>query len=277
MRASIQYQLQISCAEPVRAVNQVLRLTPRGFDGQEIKDWRVDVLPDARMRRSEDAFGNIVHSCCHDGPLDQLSVMAEGDIETYDVAGVVRGLPEKMPLDVYLRDTGATQADKDLLAFAQDALQGEKDPLGRMHVLNAALHEACAFAPGEGETPRPAKEIFASRAGSARELAQVFVAAARGVDVPARFISGFFLGDEGVGRAGAHHAWAEVFVEPIGWVGFDPALGCCPRDEYLRIALGLDFFGAAPRRAAAFGYAREDSVAELKVDVCLQASWQGQQ
>jgi transglutaminase-like putative cysteine protease len=277
MRASIQFHFQISYAEPVRAVNQVLRLTPRGFDGQEIKDWRVDALPDARMRRSEDAFGNIVHSCCHDGPLDQLSIMAEGDIETYDVAGVVRGLPEKMPLDVYLRDTAATLADKDLLAFAQDALSGEKDPLGQMHVLTAALHETCAFAPGEGEPPRPAKEAFASRAGSARELAQVFVAAARSLDVPARFVSGFFLGDEGAGAAGAHHAWAEVFVEPIGWIGFDPAIGCCPRDEHLRIALGLDFGGAAPRRAAAFGYAREDAIAVLKVDVSRQASWQGQQ
>lgn len=277
MRASVQYHFQISYADPVRAMNQVLRLTPRGFDGQEIKDWRVDVLPDARMRRNEDAFGNIVHSCSHDGPLEQLSVMAEGDIETNDTAGVVRGLPEKLPLDVYLRHTAATLADKELLAFTQDALSCETDPLGRMHVLNDALHEACAFAPGEGETPRPAREAFASRAGSARELAQVFVAAARGVDVPARLISGFFLGTEGVGAGGAHHAWAEVFVEPIGWIGFDPAFGCCPRDEYLRIALGLDFAGAAPRRSAVFGYAREASIAVLKVDVSRQASWQGQQ
>jgi transglutaminase-like putative cysteine protease len=277
MRASVQYQLQISYTEPVRALNQALRLTPRGFDGQEIKDWRVEVLPDAKMRRVEDTFGNIVHSCTHDGPLDRLTIAAEGEIDTYDVAGIVRGLAEKFPLDVFLRDAEATRADKDLLEFANDSLSGETDPLGRMHVLMAALHEACAFAPGDADAPRGAKEVFASRAGTARELAQVFVAAARGLDAPARFISGFFLGSEGVGDAGAHHAWAEVHVDSLGWIGFDAVLGYCPRDQHLRIAQGLDYFGAAPRRAASFGVAREETLATLAVDVGRQASWQSQQ
>ncbi len=277
MRASVQYHLQISYAEPVRAVNHVLRLNPRGFDGQEIEDWRVEVLPDARMRRSEDTFGNIVHSCSHDGPLDQFSITAEGDIETYDVAGVVRGLPERFPLEVFLRDTDSTHASKDLLEFVQDSLSGEADPLGRMHALMAALNEACAFAPVETNAPRPAKAVFAARSGSAREIAHVFIAAARGLGVPARFVSGFFLGSEVADNAGAHHAWAEAYVEPIGWIGFDAALGFCPRGEHVRIAQGLDFLAAAPRRAACFGPSREETKVLLSVDVGRQASWQAQQ
>ncbi len=277
MRASVQFQLQVSYAEPVRGLNQVLRLTPRGFDSQEIRDWRVDVLPDATLRRGEDAFGNIVHACSHDGPLDGVTVTAEGVVETHDAAGVVRGLGEKFPLDVFLRDAPATHAGEELDVYARDALANEADSLGRMHLLMGALHEAVAFAPGETETPRPASEVFAARAGSARELAQVFVAAARSLGVPARFVSGFYLGAGAVEDAGAHHAWAEVFVEPIGWIGFDPALGFCPRDEHLRIAMGLDFFAAAPRRAVCFTSAREDKRAALTVDAGRQASWQIQQ
>jgi len=276
MRAFVQFQLQISYAEPVRAVNQALRLTPRGFDGQEIKDWRVEVEPDARMRRSEDAFGNIVHSCTYDGPVDRLTIWAEGKIETYDAAGVAYGLAERFPLDVFLRDAESARAGKDLQEFAHDALAGEADPLGRMHVLMAAIHDACAFVPSETWTPRPAQDVFDSRAGSAREIAQVFVAAARALGAPARFVSGFFLG-EVADAGGAHHAWAEVHVQPIGWIGFDAALGFCPRDQHLRIAQGLDYFGAAPRRAASLGGAREDLHALLTVDVGQQASWQIQQ
>lgn len=277
MRASVQFQLQISFTEPVRAANQALRLTPRGFDGQEIRDWRVDVLPDARLRRSEDTFGNIVHCCSHDGPLEQLTISAEGDIETYDVAGVVNGLPERFPLDVFLRECEATHADKDLCAFAQDALAAENDPLGRMHLLMAAVQKACVFTPGETDATRPAKEVFASHAGSAREIAQVFVAAARSLNVPARFVSGFFLGAGETEGAGAHHAWAEAYVAPFGWIGFDAALGLCPRDEHLRMAHGLDYQGAAPRRAGCLGYAREERLAVLTVDISRQASWQAQQ
>ncbi|MCI4677659.1 transglutaminase family protein [Rhodoblastus acidophilus] len=277
MRASVQFQLQITYAEPVRALNQVFRLKPRSYDTQDIRDWVVDVQPDATLRRSKDAFGNVVHSCSHNGPLDRLTVTAEGLVETYDAAGVVRGLVERLPLDVFRRDTAATHADKQLTAFAIDALAHETDPLGQMHLLMGELHKTLAFAPGETDWPRPAAEVFAARAGSARELAQVFVAAARSLDVPARFISGLFLGADGADGAGAYHAWAEVHVEPIGWISFDPALGFCPRDEHLRVAQGLDFSGAAPRRAACFNSAPEEAIATLTVDIGRQASWQIQQ
>jgi transglutaminase-like putative cysteine protease len=80
-----------------------------------------------------------------------------------------------------------------------------------------------------------------------------------------------------VDGAGAQHAWAEAFCEPIGWVAFDAALGYCPRDAHLRIAQGLDFLGAAPRRAARLGYAAEEICAVLSVKAAHQASWQVQQ
>ncbi|WP_298351646.1 transglutaminase family protein [Rhodoblastus sp.] len=277
MRASVQFQLQVYFPEPVRGLNQIFRLTPRGFDSQEVREWRVDVLPDATLRRGEDAFGNVVHSCSHDGPLDSLTVMAEGLIETHDAAGVVRGLVEKFPLDVFLRDAPATHAGGELAAFARDALAKEADPLGRMHILMGALHKTLTFAAEETEAPRPAPEVFSARAGSARELAQVFVAAARDLNVPARFVSGFYLGVGDVGEASPHHAWAEAFVDPIGWIGFDPALGFCPRDAHLRLATGLDYFGAAPRRAVCLTTGREDRRAALNVDAGRQASWQFQQ
>lgn len=275
MRAQVHYQLDVVFAEPVRAVNQVLRLTPRGFDSQHVRDWQVSVDPDATLRRSEDAFGNLVHSCSHEGPMERLSVVAEGEVETSDAAGVVRGQIEKFPLDVFLRDVEATHADKLLREFVADRLAGEADPLARMHQLMEALHEACKFDATETAAPRPAAEVFAAGKGGARELAQLFVAAARADHAPARFISGFFLGADA--PHGPHHAWAEVFVESIGWIGFDCALGYCPRDEHLRVAQGLDYWGAAPRRAAAFGVAKEQAETSLSVDLARQASWQDQQ
>ncbi len=277
MRAHIQYHLQIDFSEPVRALTQLLRLTPRAFDSQHVQDWSLGVDPDAKMRSGKDTFGNIVHSCSHDGPLERLTFFAGGEIETSDVAGVVRGQNETFPLDVFLRDVESARADAKLLEFTHDSLGVESDPLARMHLLMDALAKACVFEPGETPAPRPATEVFASGKGSARELTQVFIAAARAQNVPARFISGFFLGAEGVGEAGAHHGWAEAFVEPIGWIGFDCALGICPRDEHLRIAQGLDYYGAAPRRGAAFGFAKEEAGARLGVDFVRQASWQVQQ
>ncbi len=265
MRASIQFQLQVAFAEPVRGLNQILRLSPRGFDSQRVLDWRIDVSPEAALRRGEDANGNLVDACSHDGPLDRLTISAGGMVEIHDADGVLRGLAEKLPPDAFLRDTPATHADRDLAFFARNAAADEADRLEQTHLLMGALHKALAFTPGETEAPRPAAEVFAARAGSARELAQVFVAAARVLGVPARFVSGFHLG-AGAGEAGAHHAWAEIFFDPIGWIGFDPALGYSPREKHLRLAAGLDFFAAAPRRAVCLTPAREERRAVLTVE-----------
>jgi transglutaminase-like putative cysteine protease len=277
MRAFIHYRQQIEFSEPTRAVTQTLRLTPRSFDGQHVIDWYVGVEPDVWLRRGEDTFGNLTHSCSHEGPIEQLTILAEGEIETSDVAGVVHGQSERFPLDVYLRDAPPTHADAALREFTQEALAGDKEPLGRMHGLMAALHEKLAFEPGETPSPRDAADVFASGGGSARELAQVFIAAARAERVPARFVSGFFLGDAGPDEAGVHHGWAEAYVEPIGWIGFDVARGYCPRGEHVRVAVGLDYFGAAPRRSSHFGYTQEEASVSLSRELARQASWQDQQ
>jgi len=51
----------------------------------------------------------------------------------------------------------------------------------------------------------------------------------------------------------AGHAWAEAFVPDLGWVAFDATNGISATDAYVRIAVGLDYLGAAPVRGARFG------------------------
>src|ERR1700691_457192 len=96
---------------PATGVIQVLRLTPRNHDGQYITDWRIDVTPDVRLAARDDAFGNITHVFTAGGPLDELSVEVEGQVETHNTNGIVRGTVELFPPSLYLRDTALTQAD----------------------------------------------------------------------------------------------------------------------------------------------------------------------
>jgi transglutaminase-like putative cysteine protease len=41
------------------------------------------------------------------------------------------------------------------------------------------------------------------------------------------------------------------FVPDLGWVAFDAANGICATDAHVRVAVGLDYLGAAPALAAA--------------------------
>jgi len=271
MRAHVSLQIEVSFSEPVRSANHLLRLTPRPFDSLHVPDWFVGVEPVATLRRSEDGYGNISHSCSHAGPLEKLTITAEGTVETQDAAGVARGLHEKQPLDLFLRHSHDGPGE-DILGFVK-TFGPETDRLSRLHLLMGALHEKLAFTPADA-APRQAAEVFADGKGCARELAQVFVAAARAQNIPARVVSGLLLdGAEG----DAFHAWAEAHVEGLGWVAFDGALGFCPRDTHLRLAHGVDACSATHRRGAFAGFAEQRVETRLKVTPARQASWQTQQ
>ena len=75
----------------------MLRLTPRNHDGQYVARWRIDVSTDCRLDQHEDAFGNITHAFTADGPFSELSVLVEGEVETRDTQGIVRGAVERFP------------------------------------------------------------------------------------------------------------------------------------------------------------------------------------
>jgi transglutaminase-like putative cysteine protease len=83
---------------------------------------------------------------------------------------------------------------------------------------------------------------------------------------PARFIAGHFLRSDGLVNQQAGHAWAEAFVPDLGWVGFDPANAICTTDAHARVAIGLDYLGAAPVRGTRYGGGMETLSVTVKVD-----------
>lgn len=219
-----------------------LRVTPRDHDGQVVGDWNVELSADCGLRVWEDAFGNFLHSFETQGEIDRLVVVATGEVQLDDVAGFVRGAPERFPPELYLREAQLAMADAGLRAFAEKAVRGADGPLAQMHALMKATHEAIRFDPSE--PPRlGAPQAFAAGLGCGRDFAHIVVAAARHLGVPARYVDGL-----AVDAPGAEHAWAEAYLEGYGWIGFDAALDVCPAGGHLRCAVGLDALGAEPLR-----------------------------
>lgn len=95
------------------------------------------------------------------------------------------------------------------------------------------------------------------------------IAAALAVDIPARYVSGYLFTDDEMGEAS--HAWAELHVDGLGWVGFDPANACCPDERYIRLGSGLDAIAAAPIRGLTEGMGEES------LDVTVQVTQAQQQ
>ena len=254
MRIYIAHRTEYRYDPPAAGVIQVLRLTPRNHDGQYVVRWRIDVSADARLNAHEDAYGNFTHVFSADGPFRDFFVEVDGEVETQNTNGVVRGTVERFGPSLFLRDTASTQADAAIRAFAHSvhAAQGD-DILAQLHGLLDRLHAEMAHVTDEAGEAANAAEAFASKRGSSRDLSHIFIGAAHTLGIPARFVSGYYCGDDATAPSQAAHAWAEAFVPSLGWVAFDPANGFCPTDAHVRVAIGLDALGAAPARGVRYG------------------------
>jgi len=103
-------------------------------------------------------------------------------------------------------------------------------PIDKLHALLAALHGAITFERGATNAATTAEQAFALKRGVAQDYAHMFIACARHLDCPARYVGGYVLRDAEEKRATAGHAWAEAHVPGLGWVSFDPSTGACPTD-----------------------------------------------
>lgn len=273
MRIRIEHATTYSYDRAARFIIQSLRLTPRSCDGQQITRWRIETDVDARLRPSEDAFGNIVHALYTEQPTETLTVRVSGEAETTDTNGVLGGWPERLSPLVFLRSTDLTRCDAALIDFAEEFRDGAV--LDRLHRLMGAVHERIAFQVGVTSADHTAAQAFAEGKGVCQDHAHVFIAAARRLGIPARYVSGHMVRLDGLDDQEAAHAWAEAYVEGLGWTGFDAANGVCPTDAYVRVASGLDYLGAAPVRGTSYGGAGERLTVRLNVSDARRA--QGRQ
>jgi transglutaminase-like putative cysteine protease len=267
MRIRVAHLTTYRYATPAGSVIQVLRLTPRNHDGQYVVRWRVDVSADCRLVQHEDAFGNITHTFTADGPFEDLKVLVEGEVETRDTQGLVRGAVERFPPSFYLRETPLTHLDEAIAGFAA-AIRADAggDTLKLLHLVLERLHGTMVFDSGPTQTVTTAAEAFALRRGVCQDLTHIFIAAARSLGVPARYVGGYFHRNDGVVEQDAGHAWAETYVDDLGWVGFDATNGISPTDAHVRVAVGLDYLGASPVRGTRYGGAGETLSVNVQVD-----------
>jgi transglutaminase-like putative cysteine protease len=267
MRLHVHHTTTYRYDPPAGGVIQVLRLTPGNHDGQYVAEWQVDVSADARLTQRRDAFGNITHVFTADGPLSELVVHVDGQVDTQDTGGVLRGTEEPFPPSLFLRSTPLTQADEAITKFATALYSEAKgNTLGFLHRLLAGLHAHMTFDSDPTHSGTSATEAFALGRGVCQDYANIFIACARAAGVPARYVSGHFMRADGVVHQEAGHAWAEAFVPDLGWIGFDAANGICTAEAHLRVAVGLDSLGAAPVRGTRFGGGAETLSVAVSVD-----------
>jgi transglutaminase-like putative cysteine protease len=266
VRLRISHATTYTYDPPPNGVIQVLRLTPGNHDGQYVADWHVDVSVDAKLDMQHDAFGNVTHVFSH-GPLTDLTVHVSGLVETQDTGGVLKGTVERFPPTFFLRQTSLTTASEEMHVLSRQLMEeASGNTLDFLHALLMQVADNLTFETGATNVTTTASDAFKLKRGVCQDFAHVFSACARSVGVPTRFVSGHFYRTDGKPPKDGGHAWTEAFVPKLGWVGFDPANAICTTDAHARVAIGLDYLGAAPVRGTYYGGGGETMAVAVKVD-----------
>jgi transglutaminase-like putative cysteine protease len=169
---------------------------------------------------------------------------------TFSVYGNEDAGERLIPFDIIPRILSASEWRRLTVGIEQRVRA--RDPIDRMHVLMNAVRDKVDYAIGVTNAHTSAAEALSDGQGACQDHAHIFISAARVMGVPARYVNGYFL-TETDEPSEAHHAWAEAYIEGLGWLGFDPANGICPTDHYVRLACGLDAGSAAPIRGTRRG------------------------
>jgi transglutaminase-like putative cysteine protease len=248
MKLLVRHQTVYRYAAGAGRVAMRLKLMPVDTPAQMVLEWQVSVNGEPLTGFHPNSYGEREAIWIRHDRIDHATIVAEGLVDTRESHGVVGHLRSRVDPRYFLRDTRLTRASDGIAAMARD-LPEQDGPLATLHALSAAVSDAVQYRAGVTTSDTTAAQAFALGAGVCQDHAQVFIAAARSIGIPARYVSGYLLAGEG-DALHETHGWAEAFLPQLGWIGFDPSNRVCVTERYLRLASGLDAEEAAPIRGS---------------------------
>jgi transglutaminase-like putative cysteine protease len=255
MRLTVRHRTEYRYSQPIAYAIQTLRLTPRSYDGIAVLSWRVRGEGRGELPVFVDGFGNITHCHTVNRPHEFTVVTVEGEVDTRPDDGAVRGAIETLPAEFYLRATPLTVVTPEIAALAAE-IGDRLTAVDRLTALMETVRGHVDYRAGVTTTMTTAGDALRARAGVCQDHAHLFIAACRALGIPARYVGGYLWTGDAT-PIEASHAWSEAYVAGHGWIGFDAANRTRPNEAYIRTAIGLDYWSAAPIRGVRRGAAEE--------------------
>jgi transglutaminase-like putative cysteine protease len=263
MRLKIRHRTIYRYSQPVMRSVQSLRLTPQSDKRQKILEWRLDLPADAPAHL--DAYGNLTQLLTIEGRHEEIRIGVEGKVEMSDDRTPEHRSEALSPL-IFLRETPLTAADTRLSDFSEEhRRQIASDPVTALYALMERVRAAVRYRKGTTDVQTTAAEVLSQGSGVCQDHSHLFIACCRALGIPARYVSGYLYSGTETDPEVAMHAWAEAWVDPLGWIGFDVSNGQTPGPSHIRLAIGRDYLEACPVRGIRFGGGTETMEVQVQV------------
>ena len=254
MRLEILHTTRYRYSGPIAETVMELRLRPMDGNGQRCLEFDLEISSGIQPRSYRDGYGNNVHYFNLVRPHTSLSVTSRSVVET---GGILETDPgESLVLD-FLRFRSPVKDAPGIreMASRHAIAKPSSGPAVEQALDNLTLAISREFTYDRAVTNvySAVDEVLALRAGVCQDFAHLFIAVARSMGVPARYVSGYIHAPGAATTAS--HAWAEAWVPGRGWVGYDATHPVRAGENHVRLAVGRDYSDAAPTRGIYVGSA----------------------
>ena len=280
-RYAIAHVTRFMYAEPVSESVMEVRMRPATDDLQHCLQFSIDVQPRARTFAYQDFLGNWVHHFNVPRRHRELVVTTRAHVEVDDPAP----LPDALAVESWdevqawtdaaahweFRQASQFARDSELLhAFMRSVGAHERsaDPLTMVRRVTAAIFDQFEYAPNATRVDSPVDEAISARRGVCQDFSHIMIGVLRQAGLPARYVSGYIAPADSAAPTPtsiASHAWVEVCLPQLGWIGFDPTHNIATGGRHVRVAVGRDYADVPPTR----GVFKGKSAGTLDVSVSI--------
>jgi transglutaminase-like putative cysteine protease len=272
MLLRVQHETKLTYSNDVSETVFEVRMGPPSDEDQTCLDYRLRINPFAPVTVYHDGFSNRVDLFNVFTPYRELAMRATSVVRTHRAPG-----GPKLAEVAFRPDQDEFRAAEVVECLTPSALVGPclelsgfiaglPSPEGSMlEVVQRLFHATRSRLVYEKKvtTARtPVGESLRLGRGVCQDFAHLFIGACRGINLPARYVSGYIHEPGEI----ATHAWCQVWAGRNGWVDVDPTRGQIVDDDYVRIAIGRDYQDVPPNRGVWRGNADETIGVVVKVE-----------
>ena len=262
-------------SKPVTLLPQTLRFRPRDGGGAQLRRYSVELDPKPAGRSAMlDVEGNAVEIAWFSGQTDHFTVTARLSVEMtrvnpFDFLIEPGGMPinygAAAPLLIRELTRGPVPAGDPVGKLALEVAVGHETPLDYLTALTHAINAQTETKYRETGAPYEPAETLEKGGGACRDLATLFIDAARSRGIACRFVSGYTSPPEGSDGEPELHAWAECYLPGGGWRAFDPTRGLAVADRHVPVSASTDPQFTMPVTGSVAGDAETEIDFDLQV------------
>ncbi len=259
MKLRVLHRTRFSYGAPVRESFNEARLQPLNGQRQASHSFELKISPAAQVLSYPDFYRNTVHQFDVTLPHTELVVEATSVVTTIDAPSLpVDAATGKLGLLTpqadaercfdYLQPSTYVDVNTDMMRLARDITGGETNAWHAAQMLLEYVHREFHYQPATTTAHTHMREVLQTKVGVCQDFSHVMLGLCRSLQLPARYISGYLFNGptEQLKGAQASHAWVEVFLPNLGWLGIDPTNNQIVAGRHVKVAIGRDYADVPP-------------------------------